>query len=236
MVRSSRWISSRPETTFCPWPLPRVCDADDEGDDWGLLSCHSTAGIKECNELQAEVYHCVCCLSEARHLEVNLIIHVSCYSLSSILSRRDPSADLPRIQLVHGKGRSQRSEPHLAQGWEIFVFIRTDRAAPLTALLSLLSLGKTVTLQSMEEKLCAYSDEERIEARSSHGEVSVLAAPLDLATQPRDRFGYVKITGCREETRAAACSVSSRVSQPPVSTIPLLGLMERQSFTFPCLL
>lgn len=40
MVLSSRWISSRPDTTFCPWPLPRVCDADDEGDDWGLLSCH----------------------------------------------------------------------------------------------------------------------------------------------------------------------------------------------------
>lgn len=40
MVLSSRWISSRPGITFCPWPLPRVCEADDDGDDWGLLSCH----------------------------------------------------------------------------------------------------------------------------------------------------------------------------------------------------
>lgn len=39
MVLSSRWISSRPGTSFCAWLLPRVCDADD-GDDWGLLSCH----------------------------------------------------------------------------------------------------------------------------------------------------------------------------------------------------
>ncbi|TNN41285.1 hypothetical protein EYF80_048540 [Liparis tanakae] len=44
MVLSSRWISSRPETPFCPWPppLPRVCAADSDGDDddCGLLSCH----------------------------------------------------------------------------------------------------------------------------------------------------------------------------------------------------
>lgn len=32
-------------------------------------------------------------VSEARRLEVNLIIHVSCYSLHSILSRREPSAN-----------------------------------------------------------------------------------------------------------------------------------------------
>lgn len=44
MVLSSRWISSRPDTAFCPWLLPRVCEADDDDDaadeDWGLLSCH----------------------------------------------------------------------------------------------------------------------------------------------------------------------------------------------------
>lgn len=42
MVLSSRWTSSRPDAAFCPWLLPRVCEADDDAadEDWGLLSCH----------------------------------------------------------------------------------------------------------------------------------------------------------------------------------------------------
>lgn len=51
-----------------------------------------------------------------------------------------------------GEGRSQGSEPHLAQGCQTFVFIGADRAAPLAALLSRLSLGGTPTPCNSAEK------------------------------------------------------------------------------------
>lgn len=76
------------------------------------------------------------------------------------------------IQLVYRAGRSRGSEPHLAQGWEIFVFIRADRAAPLAVLLSLLSLRNTETPNNREEK----SLNIQTFKFSSHGEVLVLAA------------------------------------------------------------
>ena len=122
--------------------------------------------------------HCVCCLSEAVHSEVNLIIHVSRYSLSSIPSWRDPLAheSWPASSSCMERGRSQGSEPHLAQGWEIFVFMRMDRDAPR---LSLLYLGKTVTPQSRDGKkkiLCIFQTRRGWKAHSRHSEVLVLAA------------------------------------------------------------
>lgn len=150
----------------------------------------------------------VCCLSEAEHSEVNLIIHVSCYSFSSTLSWREPSAN-EIIQLVYSEGRSKGSEPHLAQGWETFVFIGTDRAAPLAALLSLLSLGKRRRRPTSGRKsLCTFRQGEDkstqqswrgVDTGSSMGNTAH-SRPLDLATAPLT--GYVKITGSREETRA----------------------------------
>ncbi|CAJ1074699.1 hypothetical protein GBF38_021320 [Xyrichtys novacula] len=85
-----------------------------------------------------------------------------------------------------GRGRLQGSQPHLAEGWEIFVFIRTDRTAPLAALLSLLSVGGTVTPQS-EEGECL-----RVQTRG----------PAHPDPQECAGAGAVcEITGCREETR-----------------------------------
>lgn len=80
------------------------------------------------------------------------------------------------IQLVYREGRSRGSESHLAQGWEIFVFIRADRAVPLAVLLSPLSLRKTETPNNREGKVSEHSDKETIKAHSSHGEVLILAA------------------------------------------------------------
>lgn len=68
------------------------------------------------------------------------------------------------MQLVHRERRSRGSETHLARGCEIFVFIRTDRAAPLAALLSPLSIGKT-----HKHAFTARGEKTRVKAHSSDG-------------------------------------------------------------------
>ncbi|MED6258741.1 hypothetical protein ATANTOWER_011722 [Ataeniobius toweri] len=89
-----------------------------------------------------------------------------------------PSANeiCPESIVCIQKGEAQGSEPHLAQGWKTFVFIRMDRPVPLAALLLLFSMGKTVTPQSRKKKVSEHTDKARRNAHSSHGEVSALAA------------------------------------------------------------
>lgn len=192
--------------------------------------------------------HCVCCLSEAVHSEVNLIIHVSRYSLSSIPSWRDPSAHgiWPASSSCMERGRSRGSEPHLAQGWEIFVFMRMDRDAPR---LSLLSLGKTVTPQSRDgkKKSSAYfrqgEDEKHtaVIARRWYwqlcGEYCTLTASGP-GKPAINWLGSVKITGRGEEARGLRFQrgrSTTRVNSPSLKThgktklhIPMSAVKEKK--------
>lgn len=133
------------------------------------------------------------------------------------------------------EGRSRGSKPHLAQGCQTFVFIGTDRAAPLAAPLSLLSLGKTPTPCNSEEK-SLHSQTRRGLKRTAvavrcrdwqlYEEYCTLTASgsgnPDLGWFSRDHW----------EQRGDEGSGSSR---EPVdqSTIPPRRLVERQRSTFP---
>lgn len=115
------------------------------------------------------VYPSSVSLSEAVYSEVNLIIHVSYYSFSPVMERTI-------IQLVYREGRSRGSEPHLAQGWEIFCLHSygqgcASRSAAVTAISE-----KDRNAQQWGGKVSEHSDNEGIKAHSSHGEVLVLAA------------------------------------------------------------